>query len=322
MRVSSVIQRSVPPADKSGGGEFALIRRFFSDLGEGPAVRLGPGDDAAVLQLPAGDELVVSTDSQLADVHFPGDASASKIAYRAVATAASDLAAMGARPLGMTLALSLPDSADNWLPGCREGLARAAIDFALPLVGGDTTRGPLALTITVLGACAAGTALQRSGALVGDQVCVSGFLGDAAAGLALLQDRLNAELEPRDCLLERFWRPQPALPLGQALLGIATSAIDVSDGLLADAAHIARASGVQICIESEKLPLSPALLAAAGREQALRWALTGGDDYVLCFTLGSGIDPPPGCAVIGRVETGSGLLLDGAPAVGEGFNHF
>jgi len=311
----------VPPAN-SGTGEFALIRRYFSAFARGPHVELGPGDDAALLAVPPGELLVISTDTQVQGVHFPQDSDAARVSYRACAAAVSDLAAMGARPLGMTLALTLPESDENWLSACSRGLAEAVDDFSLPLVGGDTTRGSLSLTITVLGATRAGAALRRDGARPGDRLCVSGTLGDAAAGLALLQGRMDAASPASELLIQRFWRPQPALALGQALSGVASAAIDISDGLLADAGHLSEASGVRIAIDSERIPLSDALSGAVERDQAMAWALAGGDDYALCFTLGPHAALPENCWCIGRVERGSGVSCDFSSGTGAGFEHF
>jgi thiamine-monophosphate kinase len=302
-------------------GEFDLIARFFAGLDAGPDVALGNGDDAAVLRLGPGEELVVSADAMLEDVHFPLNSPPADIAYRAVAAAVSDLAAMGARPVAMTLALSLALADEAWLGGFREGLVDAVSDFSLPLVGGDLTRGPLALTVQVMGAVPAGAALRRRGASPGELLYVSGDLGAPAAGLAVLRGEL-ALPEPLGVMLKRrFWRPAPALALATTLRGQATSAIDVSDGLLADAGHLARASGVRLCIESERLPIAAALRSAASPEQVLQWALAGGEDYVLCFTLPAGLAPPAGCTRIGHVEQGCGVHCDHAvDAVG--YRHF
>lgn len=322
-RGNFVTPRSVPPANHSAGdGEFAVIRRYFSGLGRGDGVRLGPGDDAAILAVPEDHELLVSSDTQLVDVHFPASTAPSDMAYRAVAAAASDLAAMGAAPLGMTLSLCIPRIDDNWLHGCREGLAAAVQDFALPLVGGDTVHGPLSLGITVLGCAPRGAAIRRSGARPGDRLMLSGPTGEAAAGLALIQEQLHAPDSLRSALQHRFLRPQPAFMLGQSLRGIATAAIDVSDGLLADARHLAEASGVSLHLSSSAIPLTEALLCVAGTEQALRWALAGGDDYVLIFTLPPDANLPAGCYPIGHVGEGSGILLDGTEAREAGYQHF
>jgi len=320
LRASFAVLRSVQDTSDSGG-EFSLISRYLKNLDGGDAVALGNGDDAAVLCLESCEQLAVSVDSMLDGVHFPRGSSAERVAYRAVAAAASDLAAMGARPLGMTLALSLPEANGEWMASCRCGLAASVEDFLLPLVGGDLTRGPLALTVQVMGAVAKGGAITRGGAAAGDSLYVSGCLGEAAAGLAVLEGRLAADAATADLLRDRFWRPRPALALGRQLCGAATAAIDISDGLLADARHIAEASAVKLSIRSDLLPISQALLAVVSREQALRWALTGGEDYLLCFTLPDGASCPEGCTRIGGVEAGSGVYCDDVEISG-GYQHF
>jgi thiamine-monophosphate kinase len=263
----------------------------------------------------------VSTDTSAEGVHFPVASCPAAVAYRAVAAAVSDLAAMGAGPLAMTLAISLPEARAAWLDALRAGLREAVHAFSLPLVGGDTTRGPLALTVTVLGCVPAGTALRRDAARPGDRLCVSGTLGDSAAGLASLRGELE-ESAALAALRERFWRPQPRLDLGRDLRGVAGAAIDVSDGLLADAAHLAAASGVRLEVRADALPLSPALRSAVSHAQAREWALSGGEDYELCFTLPPGAPLPAGCSVIGSVEAGSGVGCDLPPGGAGGYRHF
>ena len=302
-------------------GEFRLIADYLAGLDGGPGVVLGNGDDGAVLALETGEELVVSTDSAAEGVHFPLHADPARAAYRAVAAAASDLAAMGARPLAMTLSLSVPAPDEAWFAACRRGLAEAVRVFSLPLVGGDLVRAPRLLAVQVLGAVPAGRALRRAGARPGDDLFVSGCLGGSAAGLALLRGELAAVAQDRAELLGQFWRPRPCLALGQALRGRATAAIDVSDGLLADAAHLARASGVALHIESGALPLCAALKRCTDRARALRWALAGGEDYVLCFTLPAGEAAPEGCVRIGHVADGVGVHCDVA-VDDPGFRHF
>jgi thiamine-monophosphate kinase len=302
--------------------EFTLIARYFSSLGRGPAVDLGVGDDCAILSLQTDERLAASIDTLVAGVHFPEEAFPEDIGYRAVAVAVSDLAAMGARPLGMTLALTLPEIDDFWLTAFSQGLAEAVGDFNIPLVGGDTTRGPLTISVQVMGALPAGKALLRGGAKVGDGVYVSGTLGDAAGALAFLQEKWQPEPQHAEYLWSRFYRPRARLELGVALQGLATAAIDVSDGLLADAGHIAAASGVAIVIDPALIPLSKALLSQDSRQQALQWALTGGDDYELCFTLPEGKPAPQGCVRIGVVQVGEGvdcgMEIDG----NSGYSHF
>ncbi|MFV0476693.1 MAG: thiamine-phosphate kinase [Parahaliea sp.] len=302
--------------------EFDLIYRYLASLGAGPAVALGVGDDCAILKLNEGEWLATSVDTVVEAVHFPTESFPEDVAYRAVAVAASDLAAMGARPLAMTLALTLPQADELWLHACSEGLAAAVSDFGLPLVGGDTSRGPLALSVQVFGALPARTGLLRSGARVGERLCVSGTLGDGAAGLAVVKGQWQGSVADGDYLEQRYYRPSARLELGQLLLGVASAAIDISDGLLADAGHIAAASGVKIAIESTQLPLSAALQRHPDREQVLRWALVGGDDYELCFTLPPQMPLPQNCTVIGWVEEGDGVVCDVKPGGQTGYRHF
>lgn len=316
-------------------GEFELIRQFFAAArcaraGEG--VALGIGDDCALLQVAAGAQLAVSTDTLVDGVHFPVAADPFLLGQRSLAVAVSDLAAMGAAPLAFTLALTLPTVAADWLRAFAEGLDAMAEACGVRLVGGDTTRGPLSLTVTVFGSVPAGTALTRSGAQVGDLLCVGGALGDAAGALPLV---LGKQVVPEAIgapLLARYWSPAPQLALGQALRGLATAALDISDGLLADCGHIAMASGVALQIEQSRLPLSDALRQLLGEAQAREAALTGGDDYILAFTLPAGHLAPllahgwP-VHVIGSVQAGSGVSLvnaqgeDITPVI-RGYQHF
>lgn len=302
--------------------EFSLIYRYFASLGGGAAVDLGVGDDCAILRLAAGERLATSVDTMVAGRHFFEDSFPEDIGYRAVSAAVSDLAAMGARSLGMTLALTLPEPDDFWLHTFSQGVAQASSDYQLPLVGGDTTCGPLTITVQVMGALPEQQALLRSGAQVGDEVYVSGTLGDAAGALAFLAGEWQPAPEHAEYLLNRFNRPRAQLELGAELLGRATAAIDVSDGLLADVGHIAAASGVKIVIDRNTLPLSAALATQECKETAVRWALSGGDDYELCFCLPAGSEVPAGVTSIGRVEVGAGVdcgLTIDFPA---GYQHF
>lgn len=266
--------------------EFPLIDRYFRACGAARGdVRLGVGDDAALLSPAAGQELVAATDTLVAGVHFPEPADAASLGHRALAVNLSDLAAMGARPAWALLALTLPRAEPAWLAEFAAGLDELARAHEVALVGGDTTRGPLSVTVTLLGHVPAGGALRRAGATPGDVLFVSGTLGDAAAGLALEQGRLAAAPEASAYLRERFLRPQPRLALGERLRGHASACIDVSDGLLADAGKLAAASGVGVELAWEALPLSESLRAALGAERARELALTGGDDYELCFAV-------------------------------------
>ena len=304
--------------------EFDIITHYFSSLGAGENVRLSVGDDAAALRVDDGCELLVSTDTSAAGVHFPEDLFPEDIAYKAVAAAASDLAAMGASPLGMTLAISLPEHDSLWLNGFSQGLASASRDFNLPLIGGDTTRGLLSMTLTVMGQCPEGQKLLRSGARPTDLLCVSGSLGDSTFGLSMLQGNergLDIDFEDQEYLLSRFSRPASRIELGERLRAQATSCIDISDGLLADATHIANASGCKLVIDSALLPLSTELVSSVGRARAIELALTGGEDFELLFTLPESVSAPDHCTVIGFAEAGEGVLCDGVLKRG-GYDHF
>lgn len=298
-------------------GEFELIRNFFAAApcaqgGEG--VALGIGDDCALLAVPPGEQLAISTDTLVAGVHFADPCDPFLLGQRSLAVAVSDLAAMGATPIAFTLALTLPTVTADWLDAYARGLNHMAQGCGVALVGGDTTRGPLSLTVTVFGRVPAGQALTRRGAQPGDLICVGGELGNAAGALPLVLGQRSADAAIADPLLAHYWSPQPQLALGQALRGKATSALDISDGLLADCGHIALASKVGIQVERDRLPLSKPLVAFLGQAGAEDAALSGGDDYVLAFTL-----PPVELSslvakgwpihVIGRVVAGQGVVL-------------
>jgi thiamine-monophosphate kinase len=269
--------------------EFALIERYFRSCGVSRAdVTLGVGDDAALLAVAPGRALVAATDTLVAGVHFPPDSPPASVGHRALAVNLSDLAAMGARPAWALLALTVPEAEDTWLSEFSAGLCALAHAHGVALVGGDTTRGPLCVTVTLLGQVPADEALTRSGGRAGDLLFVSGTPGDAAAGLALEQGRLQAADAARSCLRERFLLPTPRVALGERLRGYASACIDVSDGLLGDVGKLASASRVGAEVNYGALPLSQPLIEAAGEEHARELALTGGDDYELCFAV-----PPP-----------------------------
>lgn len=312
-------------------GEFELISRFFEPLGrrvQHPEVALGIGDDCALLQLPAGEAMAISVDSLIEGVHFPEDCDPERLGWRSLAVAASDLAAMGARPLGFTLAVTLPQADPSWLAGFARGLGQAAQCFDLALFGGNTTRGPLNITIQVQGSVPPQDALRRRGARTGDLICVSGTLGDAGEALNWLEHPdAGADVA---FLLDRYYRPTPRLALGQALRRRASAAIDISDGFLADLGHILTASGVGAVIDADALPISPALHRVAG-EQALQKALQAGDDYELCFCWPSSSPLPAKIAdtpvtAVGVVEAPPGIRLRSGSSVTEqlssGFDHF
>lgn len=260
--------------------EFQLIRHYFARLTvSSEGVLLGVGDDAALLAVPAGHELVVTTDTLVAGRHFPESTRAFDIGWKALAVNLSDLAAMGATPRWFTLALTLPAPSADWLAGFSEGLKALADLHGVALVGGDTTRGPLSITITAMGLVGAGTAMRRNGAVQGDLVCVTGTLGDAALALRQLPD---AEADPG--LRRRLDRPTPRVEAGQLLAKWGMAAIDLSDGLAGDLNHILIASQVGGELRAEKLPQSPAFARAAPAD-ALALQLHGGDDYELCVCL-------------------------------------
>ncbi|HJS22093.1 MAG TPA: thiamine-phosphate kinase [Steroidobacteraceae bacterium] len=267
-------------------GEFELIERYFADgFGERDDVVLGVGDDAALVRVPEGFELVVAADTLVAGVHFPEDLAAEHIGYRVLAVNLSDLAAMGAAPAWCTLALTLPQADEGWLGDFNRGFRELAVRHRVALIGGDTTHGPLTLTLQILGLAPVGSALRRGRAHAGDLIFTSGTPGDAAAGLELLRGPASERSgEDQRYLAERFLTPIPRVELGQALRGVATAAIDVSDGLHADLGKLLGASAVGGRLELASLPISEALLRCVGPDRARELALGGGDDYELCFT--------------------------------------
>jgi thiamine-monophosphate kinase len=288
-------------------------------------VRLGIGDDAALLAPPAAQLIAVSTDTLVAGVHFPQSTKAYDVGWKALAVNLSDLAAMGASPAWATLALTLPSADTRWVEEFSDGFAALARDYKLALVGGDTTQGPLTITITVHGFVPENAALLRSGARVGDAVFVTGSLGDAAAGLRCLDKNdaeagvlLSAPLGLREFLIERLNRPTPRIAQGLLLRGRASACIDVSDGLVADLEHICAASAVGAEIDALELPASSALLNLVGAEARCVFQLGGGDDYELCFTAADSDAQHllqdlarSGCGAtrIGRIVAGSGLRV-------------
>ncbi len=265
--------------------EFALIEELIVPrAGHRADVVLGIGDDGAVVTSPFGEELVVVADTMVAGVHFPPQLSPADIGYRAVAVNLSDIAAMGAEPRWATLALTLPEANRDWLTEFMRGMHEAMTEHGVQLIGGDTTRGPLTITVQLIGSVPCGQALTRHGAGPGDAIFVSGTVGDAAAGLAILQ-RGHAANEDEATLIKRFARPAARVALGKALRGVASSCIDISDGLLGDLGHIAKRSACTATVEAAMVPASAALLAGRTAAVARDFGLAGGDDYELCFTL-------------------------------------
>ena len=264
-------------------GEFDLIKRYFDrpELRPGPAMALGPGDDCALLQVPFKHQLAVSSDTFVSGVHFFADMAANQIAQRCLAASVSDLAAMGATPAWFNLCLTMPNANPAWVNSFSEGLAAQAQACAISLAGGDTTQGPLSISIHAMGWVPVGQAITRSGAQVGDVIMVSGSLGDSAAGLQIMQQQRDA----LDTLSKRFWNPTPRIALGQWLRNKATACLDISDGLVQDLGHILTASGCGADLHLQDVPLSAELRAHVSPSQAIDYALNGGEDFELCFTL-------------------------------------
>jgi len=266
--------------------EFDIIAKYLN-LNTTPRkdVLCGVGDDCALLKVPQGQRLAVSMDTLIGDVHFPADADAKAIAHKAIAVNLSDLAACSAEPAWLTLSLSMPQADEKWLAAFSEGLSEMVEHFAVQLVGGDTCRGPLSITVQAHGLVPQKVFAQRSGAKAGDLVCVTGPLGDAALGLLHYKGELAASGADADYLLQRYLRPYPRVAAGIAMRGRASAAIDISDGLLADVQHLSNASGVGVVIRWDQIPLSDAARAVADQQLIKRAVLTGGDDYELCFTV-------------------------------------
>lgn len=294
--------------------EFDLIRRIASRSHARGDVALGIGDDAALLRVPPDRELVACCDTLNVDVHFPRDVAPFDIGFKSLAVNLSDVAAMGATPAWALLSLTLPEPDAAFVDGVIDGFSQLARAANVALVGGDTTRGPLALSVTMLGFVEAGRALRRDGAKAGDAVFVSGTLGDAAAGLRLWQrasvSRDDLGLQP---LFERLHRPVPRCELGTRLVGVANAAIDVSDGLVADLGHVAEACGVGIELDASALPASPALLAHFDEAERRALQLSGGDDYELAFTV-----PQDRVGELSAIAAASGVAVTRIGAVVEG----
>ncbi|HXH02999.1 MAG TPA: thiamine-phosphate kinase [Candidatus Competibacteraceae bacterium] len=265
-------------------GEFELIRRYFQRALTRPDVILGVGDDCALLRVPTGQELAVSLDLLVGGRHFLADADPEGVGYKALAVNLSDLAAMGAEPAWATLGLTLPAADEQWLRGFCHGFYTLAEQHDVALVGGDTTRGPLAIAVQVHGFVPPGQALRRAGARPGDRILVTGTPGDAGLALRQTLGQTVVAAEHHDYLRRRLDRPTPRIAQGLALRGLASAAIDVSDGLAQDLGHILAASGVGATLWLARLPLSAALRAVPA-ELAWDCALSGGDDYELCLTV-------------------------------------
>jgi len=296
--------------------EFDIIRRYFTR--STTHTLLGVGDDCALIRAAPGMELAVSTDMLIAGRHFHFDADPAKLGHKALAVNLSDLAAMGATPRWATLSLALPEADEAWLKAFSHAFLHLAARHGVDLVGGDTTRGPLAICVQIIGEVPAGAALQRDGARPGDDIWVSGQLGDAALLLAHLDHVLALAPHEVAACLPRLHEPEPRVTLGQALLGIAHSCIDISDGFAADLGHILERSKVAAVVELARLPRSRVVARHLPGAVAMRALLAGGDDYELCFTvepgrhadvlrIGERVGIPVTC--VGRIEPGSGLSV-------------
>lgn len=313
-------------------GEFDLIRRFFTRATVRHGTVLGIGDDCALLRCPEGSELAVTTDTLVSGVHFFPDVDPNSLGHKALAVNLSDLAAMGAEPRWATLALTLPTVDEGWLEAFAQGFFDLAKDHGLELVGGDTTRGPLSITLQAMGLVPAGQALRRAGARPGDTVYVSGPLGSAGLGLRIrLGQAAPADIEA----LARLERPEPRVKLGGLLRGWASACIDVSDGLAADLGHILEASGVGATLDIDRIPLAAAVRRYVAETGDCALPLNAGDDYELCFTLPRNrqgdferylVAAGLAAFAIGRIDAELGLRLvkDGQPIrlSTDGYEHF
>jgi thiamine-monophosphate kinase len=317
--------------------EFKLIEKFFAkQISARNDVSLGIGDDCALLKVPMNQELAVSMDTLVNGVHFPEQTSAQDIGYKALAVNLSDLAAMGAEPAWVMLALTLPKADEQWLTGFMLGFNELLHKYQCQLVGGDLTRGPLSITLQVHGFIPSGQALQRNQAKPGDKIYVTGTLGAAALALQIFKGKISALTEEVTAIMPSLHHPNPRIEVGIHLRNIAHAAIDISDGLAADLGHILQQSQVGATINVTSLPLSPFLKKFLSLDQAYTLALTGGDDYELCFTvpiekenvllhIKNSLQTPITC--IGCIEAEKGLRLigehgDSFKLQSKGYEHF
>jgi thiamine-monophosphate kinase len=306
--------------------EFALIQRFFTQQPiKNSSTRLGIGDDCALMSIPEGFELAITTDTMVENVHFFAGTDPELLGHKLLAVNLSDLAAMGAKPVSVTLALTLPKVDENWLTAFARGLLSLAERHSVDLIGGDTTSGPLTLTVQAMGLVPKGRALRRSAARPGDFIYMTGLLGDAGLGLKIKQGYSCAD---SDAALTRFNRPEPQIEAGQALIGIANACIDLSDGLAGDLGHILEQSRVGACLDWDALPLSKAVLAYINDTGDWAMPLTAGDDYELCFTVSpeQAAQLTVAATKIGIIEAQPGLRLNKSgiikPLEVKGFEHF
>jgi len=313
--------------------EFQIIAKYFTRAITDRDVVVGIGDDAAVVT--ATESIAVAVDTLVEGVHFPAGLPAEAIGYRALAVNLSDMAAMGAQPRWCTLALTLPQANSAWLEGFATGLFGLAERHSVSLIGGDLTRGPLTVSVQILGTVTASGLLTRAGGHVGDDVYITGTLGDSAAGLALIAEHAGTRGREYAALQERFLWPEPRVAAGRALGRVASAAIDVSDGLVADLGRLCTASGCGATIDAERLPMSAELLSLFPPQTAESYALSGGDDYELCFTAApaqaqtvDAVLEAAGCRArkIGRLVAGDAVQCrrDGEPFEpgASGYRHF
>ncbi len=305
--------------------EFALIQRFFARHVTNPSTRLGIGDDCALLAIPEGYELAVTTDTMVENVHFFAGTDPRQLGHKLLAVNLSDLASMGANPISVTLALTLPNVDESWLTAFAKGFLALAKRYDVDLIGGDTTSGALTLTVQAMGLVPSGKALLRSAAKPGDFVYLSGNLGDAGLGLKITQGYPCANPA---VALARFNAPLPRVEEGLVLRGLAHACIDLSDGLASDLGHILEQSQVGACIDWDALPLSPEVLAYINDTGDWRMPLVAGDDYELCFTVSPEKSAlvPASCQKIGVIEAASGLRLYKSGIIqllkAKGYEHF
>lgn len=316
--------------------EFELIKRFFDQPGRRKDVELGVGDDGAIINVPANQQLVVTTDTLVEGIHFFSDMDPRALGHRAVAVNLSDIAAMGAEPAWISIALTLPMVDEHWMREFSESIFEICEYYNVQVIGGDTTQGPMSITICAKGLVPKDKALTRSGAKPGDWIYVSGSLGDAAAAVDAINHRKSLPLKYQAFIKNRFEYPTPRVALAQGLREIASSAIDISDGLLADLGHILERSKVGAVVNVDHLPYSDALIGSVDENKRLDFALAGGDDYELLFTVSEdkrgaldvtmahyGIN----LTCIGQILGQSGKLelrKDGQPFTfeGRGYQHF
>ncbi|MCL1123969.1 thiamine-phosphate kinase [Shewanella surugensis] len=316
--------------------EFQLIERFFTGRSSPRRdVSLGIGDDCALVEATDNKSIAISCDTLVEGVHFYKEIPAHALGYKSLAVNLSDLAAMGAEPAWMTLALTLPEVNESWLSEFSDGLFEAAQYYGVSLVGGDTTRGPRSITITINGKVTKDEALTRSGARNGDWIYVTGTLGDSALGLDILRGKVEVNAADKAYFIKRHYYPTPRVLAGQSLRQLATSAIDLSDGLVSDINHLIKSSHVGAIIDVDALPLSLALKNAVPIDEALGYALTGGEDYELLFTVPEAQKGALETSLahtgvtfskVGQITTGEQLKLQSNGAAFEaincGFEHF